>query len=418
MSTDVGVSTVKLENASSKEGKKLVEEAREDGGIEKEDFGILFTSTRFEFRPVIEAVKQEIDSDWIGGTTVAEISAEGSEDGSAVLMLLESDEIYFSTVSSTPVSEGAEKAAEKAVNDIEDGFDPEKNNMLFTLVPGFTLEKDGREFKFLKGLEKKLERDIQITGGSTGDAHQLRENYQIENGEIYADKAVMTLIKTENEIETGMGHGFKDSIKTGIVTEADGRLVKEISGEPAAQFYADAIDAEVDDFDRIYDTKFNEKLKAGLYYIYLKLRRKNPNMFDEILHYSLESSIAHQIQQGKYRLIAPLEVKNGGIKLMDKIQEGQTVDVLETDKESVINAGREAFSDVKSDDVLFGVIADCANRHMILDDDERDEEIQGVADEIGDKIVGFYGEGEIGDGGLGMCTFMSQTLTGFVVKKE
>lgn len=409
---------MKPEKGSSHEGKKLVEKAREDGEIEDEDFGILFTSTRFDFKSLVKGIEEEIDSEWIGGTTVAEISPEGYDDGSAVLMLVESDEISFSSVSSTPVSEGAEKAAEKAVEGIEGEFDPEKNNMLFTLVPGFTIEKDGREFKFLKGLEKKLEKDISVTGGSTGDAHHLRENYQIKNGEIYADNAVMALIKTENEIETGMGHGFKDSIKTGVVTESEGRLVKEISGEPAAEFYADAIDADVEDFDRIYDTKLNEKLKAGLYYLYLKLRRKDPNMFDEILHYSLESSIAHQIQPGEYRLIAPLEVKNGGIKLMDKIQEGQTVDVLETDKQSVIEAGREAFSDVNSEDVIFGVIADCANRHMILDGDERDEEIDGVVDQLGENMVGFYGEGEIGDGGLGLCTFMSQTLTGFVVKKE
>ncbi|MFB6175337.1 MAG: FIST signal transduction protein [Candidatus Nanohalobium sp.] len=418
MGTDVGVSTVSPENGSINDGKQLVKDAREDGGIEDEDFGILFTSTRFDFKSLVEGVDQEIGSEWIGGTTVAEISSEGSEDGSAVLMLVKSEEVSFASVSSTPVSEGAEDAAKKAVEGIEDEFDSDLNNMLFTLVPGFTIEKDGREFKFLKGLEKQLEKDIKITGGSTGDAHNLKENYQIKNGEIFKDNAVMAFIKTENVIETGMGHGFQDSVKTGVVTDADGRMVKEISGEPAAEFYADAIDVDVDELDQIYDTKLSEKLSVGLYYLYLKLMRKNPNMFDEILHYSLESSIAQQIQPGKYRIIAPLEVKKGGIKLMDKVQEGQTVDVLETDKQSVINAGREAFSDINPEDVLFGLIADCANRHMILDEDERDEEIRGVADQIGENMIGFYGEGEIGDGGLGMCTFMSQTLTGFVVKKE
>lgn len=418
MGTDTGVSTVSPENASSHEGKQLVKDAREDGDIEDEDFGILFTSTRFDFKSLVEGIDQEIDSEWVGGTTVAEISAEGSEDGSAVLMLVESDEVSFSPVNSAPVSEGAEDAAKKAVEEIEGEFDPEMNNMLFTLVPGFTIEKDGREFKFLKGLEKQLEKDIKITGGSTGDSHNLKENYQIKNGEIFEDNAVMALIKTENDIETGMGHGFKDSIKTGIVTDAEGRWVKEISGEPAVDFYADAIDVDASDLDQIYDTKLKEKLSAGLYYLYLKLRGKDPNMFDEILHYSLESSIAQQLQPGKYRIISPLEVKDGAIKLMDKIQEGQTVDILETDKQSVINAGREAFSDINSEEVLFGLIADCANRHMILDEDERDEEIKAVADQIGENMIGFYGEGEIGNGGLGMCTFMSQTLTGFVVKKE
>lgn len=417
MNTKVGVSTVKPEKGSKQYGKQLVEDAREEGSIEDEDFGILFTSTKFDFRSMVEGIESEINSGWVGGTTVAEISSEGSRDGSAVLMLVESDEISFSSVSSAPVSEGAEKAAKRSVDAIEKNFDPEKNNMLFTLVPGFTIGKDGREFKFLKGLEKNLERDVKIAGGSTGDAHHLKENYQIKDGEIYADNAVMALIKTEKEIKTGMGHGFDDSIKTGIVTEADGRLIKEISGELAAEFYADAIGKEVGDLDKIYDTKLKEKLSAGLYYLYLKIKGEDPNMFDEILHYSLESSIAQQIQPEKYRLIAPLEVKDGGIKLMGKIQEGQTVDILETDKESVINAGREAFSDVDSKNVVFGIIADCANRHMILDKDERDEEIKAVSDQIGDKMIGFYGEGEIGDGGLGMCTFMSQTLTGFVIEE-
>ena len=418
MGTKVGVSTVKPEKGFEQRGKELVEDARKDGGIDKEDFAILFTSTSFDFRGLVEGIDGELDSGWIGGTTVAEISPDGSEDGSAVLMVIESDEVSFSSVSSKPVSEGSEEAAKDAVKEIEKDIDDEKNNLLFSLVPGLTIEKDGREFKFLKGLEKSLNKDVKVAGGSTGDGHRLKENYQIKDGSIYADNAVLTLLKTDREIEARRGHGFDESIKTGVVTESEGRIVEKISGEPAAEFYADAIGEDVEELDKIYDVKMKEKLSAGVYYLYLKLKGEDPNMFDEILHYSLESSIAQQIQPGQYRLIAPLEVKDGGIKLLDKIQEGQTIDILETDKQSVINAGREAFSDINSEDVLFGIIADCANRHMILDEEERDEEIEQVKQKIGENMVGFYGEGEIGDGGLGICTFMSQTLTGFVIKKE
>ncbi|AOV94643.1 hypothetical protein AQV86_01820 [Nanohaloarchaea archaeon SG9] len=417
MSTNVGVSAVDPEGDQKVLGDKLVREAREDGGIEKESFGILFTSTDFNFRSLVNEIDEEINSEWVGGTTVAEMSSEGSGRGTAVFMLIESDEISFDTLESSAVSEGPEKAAGDAVSDVERLFEPDKNSLLFTLVPGFTIQRNGREFKFLQGLEKELDKDVKISGGSTGDSHRLRENYQIANGEIYADNAVMALIQTEKEIITGQAHGFKDSVRTGVVTQAEGRILKEISGKPAAEFYADAIGEKVSELNSIYDAKALEKLKAGLYYIYLKLRREDPNMFDQVLKFSLESAIAQQITPGNYRIIAPLEVRDGGIVMMDKIKEEETVDILETDKESVIEAGRKAFDQTSPEETLFGIVADCANRHMILDRNDRDREIERVTEKIGENMIGFYGEGEIGDGGLGICTFMSQTITGFAVKK-
>lgn len=418
MTTKVGLSKKVPSGEVGLDGEDMVEEAREDGGLDDEDFGILFTSTDFDFRELVSGLDEEIDSEWVGGTTVAEISPESSRSESAVLMLVESDEISFKALRSTKVSEGAEEAAKKAVESVSQSFRDDRNSLLYTLVPGFTIERDGREFEFLKGLEKKLQKDIKIAGGSTGDSHRLRENYQLINGDVHADKAVMALIQTENQIVTRQRHGFDDSISTGIVTEAEGRLVKEIGNRPAVKFYAEAVDEDVSDLDRIYDAKWSEKISAGLYYLYLKLKGEDPNMFDEVLHYSLEHAIGHQMRPGEYRIISPLEIVDEGIKLMDEIPEGQTIEILETDKQSVIKAGKEAFSDVEKNNVLFGVVNDCANRHMILDRDERNREIEGLTEEIGEKFIGFYGEGEIGDPGNGICTFMNQTLTGFVVMGE
>jgi hypothetical protein len=81
---------------------------------------------------------------------------------------------------------------------------------------------------------------------------------------------------------------------------------------------------------------------------------------------------------------------------------------------SVIQAPKTAFSDVKSEKVVLGVLADCANRHILLDEQER--EVDKAVKALGDRVIGFYAEGEIGSGS-GMFTYMSQTVTGFAVER-
>ncbi len=416
MPTKVGVSVHQPDNSHEK---SLVERAREDGKIGEEDFGFLFTSTEFDFRELVNKVDEGIQSEWVGGTTVAEISPEGYSEGTAVLMLVESSEVVFESVESQELGAEAEDAARQATQDIQKHIDNSyENRLLFTLLPGFTQSDEGREFKFLKGLESEIEEDISVVGGSTGDGLELRENYQIRNGEIYPNRGVITLIRTDLPIVTGQSHGFKESVATGVVTEAEGRILKEVKGEPAAQFYADAVGADVKEISKLFDLPFKEKLLSAIRYSVLKLKGEDPLMMHKILNYSHSYSIGREVGNGEYRIISPVSVQDGGIKLLDDIREGQLVHVLQADDKDIREAGKNAFADLDSDQVVFSLLTTCANRYLMLEEDEKEQEIEMISDKLGKNFAGFYGEGEIGDGGIGLCTFVNQTVTGFAVKKE
>lgn len=418
MPTNVGIAKIEPKRGKSRSGRKLVKEAREDGDISEEDHGFLFTSTQFKFNRIVEGVEEEIKSGWIGGTTIAEMSSEGAFEGTAVLMLIESDEIDFTSFKSSKISDDSQKAAEEVSGKVESlTEEDDRNEIIFSLIPGLTLEKDGREFKFLEGLERKMDEDMSIVGGSTGDGKRLVENYQMKDGEVYADRAVITLIQTDHDIVTGQAHGFDKEIATGIVTETDGRVVKEISGEPAIEFYSRRTGVSEEELSKIYNTDLRAELMAGIRYLELKLRGKDPNMVHRIFNHSLDYSIAREIKPGEYRLVSPIEVVDKGVKMIDKVHEEETIKILEADRKSVVNAPKKAFSDVKREKAVFGVLADCASRHMLLDDDEKENEVRRAAEKIGDNFIGFYGEGEIGGGGTGLCTYMSQTITGFAIQR-
>ncbi|MFB6159116.1 MAG: FIST signal transduction protein [Candidatus Nanohalobium sp.] len=420
MVTEVGVSKMGQEHSSEEAGEKLVKSAREDGNIGNESFGLLFASSEFDLEGLAKGLESEINCDWMGGTTVAEISSEGFSEDTAVFMLIESDDIRFSAVeSSIGLHEDAQEAAKEAGSKFEDEYDQELDNRLvLTLVPGFTQSSEGLEFKFLQGLEQVLDSEISVIGASTGDGFNLKENFQFFNGEVSSDKAVMALIQTNNEVVTGQAHGFEESIKTGVVTESEGRLMKKVGGKPAAEFYGDAIDVSVDELSKIYDLPLWNKLKSAFRYSLLKIRGKKPLMMHKVLNYSYDNIIGREVKSGEYRIISPLQVKNGGLLMTGQIREGQTVHVLEGDKEKIRNAGAEAFEGLSPGETLFGVVADCANRYLVLDEEEKDREVDAMREKIGDNLIGIYGEGEIGDGGFGLCTFVNQTVTGFAVKRE
>ena len=417
MATSTGVAVTGKEDDLS--GEELVEEARKKGNIENEDFGVLFTSTGIDFRKLVEQVDDEIDSEWVGGTTVAELSPEGFSEQTAVMMLVESDEILFTSRVSQDLSTGPEGASRQVMRDIENASDGGmENRLLFTLLPGFTQEKEGQEFKFLKGIEAELQEDMPVVGGSTGDGFDLKENYQIRNGEIFPNKAVVTLVETDHPIVTGQAHGFEKSIATGVVTDAEGQMLKQIKGEPAVDFYADAVGADSSELSKLFDMPLKSKLKSAVRYSILKILGRNPIVVHKVLNYSHNYAIGREISDGEYRIISPIYVENGGIKLLDEVREGQVIHVLEAESEKVVDAAGKSFESVEPEEVLMGILTDCGNRYVMLDEEEKDTEAEMMKENLGESFAGFYGEGEIGDGGIGMCTFVNQSVTGFVIRKE
>ncbi|MFB6208109.1 MAG: FIST signal transduction protein [Candidatus Nanohaloarchaea archaeon] len=354
------------EHDGAEAGKKLFADASE--GMNQIDFGFLFCSSEFDIEEMASSLQDEMDerdAEWVGVSTAGEISNAGSTMDSAVLLLVGSDGLEFRTAVSRDIHrEPVESGREAAREAVDDSFlESDRDRILFALMSGLTQKWEGVEFEILKGITAEIGTDIPM------------------------------------------------------VSEAEGRVIKKISGKPAAEFYAGAIDKDVGDLKKMYDMPLGETLKAMGRYFRLKLKGENPLKIQKIFQYSLENSIAEEISPGNFRVITPLSVTgDNGIMMTSRVEENQSIHVVRGERENIINAARDAFDemDPEKDNPLFGIVSDCTCRNQLLKDEEKQEEVNKLRSFLGCPVVGFYGYGEIGGKGEEFSTFKNQTVSGFV----
>ncbi len=417
-SVSVGEAFVDSADTSSKEaGKKLVQEALDDGEMQDADFGFLFASVEFSVSKLASSVDDEmnkIGADWVGGTTAGEISAEGSTTGGAVLLLVKSETIDFHAVSESGVHEQPEESGRKVAEQLAEHKEEDNDTAVFTLISGLTMDKKGVEFEVLEGITSVLGTEVPLVGGSTGDDIRLWKTYQFHNGEVYDNGLVAVLMNSDNEVVTGQEHGLKKEMSTGVITDTEGKEIRKISGKPAAEWYAESIGVEVSELKKSMDMSLKEKLAAASRFIGMKLRGQDALTPKKVLEYTLESSLALEIGGGKYRTIVSYEVTGENALLASThINENQPVKVVEGDKEDIIKAGKNAF-DVQN--AAFGIVADCSCRNLVMNDDELEQEVTEMREGLNAKIAGLYSMGEIG--GEDMCTVNNNTVSGFLIKEE
>lgn len=417
-SVSVGEAYVDSSEISSKEaGKQLVQEALEDGGMQSADFGFLFTSVEFSIKKLVSSLHEEmedINADWIGGTTAGEVSLEGSTTGGAVLLLIKSDSIDFHAVSESNVHKNPEDSGRKVAERLKDNKNEENETAVFTLISGLTMDLKGVEFEVLKGITSVLGTEVPLVGGSTGDDIRLWKTYQFHNGEVYDDGLVAALMNSDNEVVTGQEHGLKNEVATGVITDTEGKKIKEISGKPAAEWYAKAIGVEVSQLKKSMDMSLKKKLKGVARFIGMKIRSDNAFLPKKILEYTLDSSLALEMGDGNYRTIVSYDVNDeNALRASTYINENQPVKVVEGDKEDIIKAGKNAFD---TQNAAFGIVTDCSCRNLVMNDDELEQEVKEMREGLNTKIAGLYGMGEIG--GEDMCIVNNNTVSGFLIKEE
>ncbi len=436
------ISNDQLDGAEA--GQQLVENALDDGDMESADFGILFCSTDFDMEPFITGVHMvlsELDAEWVGCTAAGELSKQGATNSSAVLLLIDGNELTFDVgvadgIQRHPVSAGAEAAAqvtaawfdidtassdeEIADADVMDRIDEadDTHRILFALGAGQTLDQEERGFDMLRGIVRSAP-DVPIVGGTAGDSFRMLATYQFHNGEIYEDAVVLTGISSPYPIKTGMDHGLHDKMASGVVTSTDGNVITEINGEPAATFYADTIGVPLWKLklpSLPVETIHSQTL---LNYLRLWMRGENTIKAQRLFKYTLRYSMAVELTPDRFRIVEPqIITANNGLKMKTQVPENQAIHVVTGDREDIVNAVHTAFEEVPDDDQYtpaFGVFADCIMRRMLLDGDDRDQEIQLLRDTVGCPMIGFYSHGEIGGKSEKFCTFQSQSVTGFVM---
>ena len=95
----------------------------------------------------------------------------------------------------------------------------------------------GHEELLIEGIEDLFGSEVPIAGGSSGDNAVAGEWEQFANGQVYQDAVVVTVLFPSTEVMFAFHSGYEPSEVKGRVTRAEGRVLYEIDGRPAAQVY-------------------------------------------------------------------------------------------------------------------------------------------------------------------------------------
>lgn len=403
--SDVGTAFASSEKLNAEEAaESLFHEAREDLGREEADLGLLFTSTQFDVEDLVSALGEKMFGtvdDWVGASTSGEIFNDSSTVGGAILVLLDLDDTDINVSISRNVHENPVEAGKRAVNGaVDEQFQSsDRNKLIYAITSGLTLEEPGVEFEVLKGISQEIGSSVPVVGGSAGDDGKFDENYQIFNGGVYSDAVITVSMLTDHEVVTGKEHGFNNKLKSGVVSKSEGRIIQEINGVPADEFYAESIGIEKEKLHETFEAPTGVELSNAM-------------------KFSLEYGIAEELSNGELRVMTPIQAtEDGGLVMTVEVDESSLLHIVEGDEDSLIGAGKEAFSNKDEDlDPIFAFVADCTCRNMALDEESLEEEVSRMEKFLDCPVTGFYTYGEIG-GKEKFCTFQNQTVSGFLIAR-
>ncbi len=410
---------------------RLVDDALDDGDLESADFAFLFCSVEFDLDPFIDQLDarlSDLGADWVGCTTVGELSDTGPTAGCAVLLLVESDDVSFTVSVADNIHDHPEESGEAAVEDILETWElngdtvddsSDRDRALHAMLAGQTFTREEVGFDILQGIVRKAP-DLPIVGGGAGDDLRMHQTYQFHNGEIYEDALILTGIASDHRIVTGMENGLHDKMASGVVTSSDGCVIEEINGEPAATFYADAIDASLRrmKLPAFFPEAFHPD--EMLRYLYLLFTGKTNMKLQHIVKHAMDHSMAIEMGSDNYRIITPMTITDdGGIVVKTPVPENNAIHVVEGDDDDVVNAARNIFTDIGEDsDPLFCIVSDCVWRRLAFTDDEQASAVEQLVNHVDCPVIGYYGNGEIGGNSGSFCTFHNQSVSGFAVTRD
>ncbi len=183
----------------------------------------------------------------IGCSTAGELSPDGYRDGSMSGFSLGGDDFRAATVlldelQNFEFERGA--AAARALREQLAARGPAPrgaNSFGYLLIDGLSVREEAVASSLYQGLG-----DIEMFGGSAGDATSFQSTWVLRDGELQTDAAVFALVQTTRPFCVFQTQHFDPSTERMIVTEADvaRRVVTEINGNPAAVEFARLVGLE------------------------------------------------------------------------------------------------------------------------------------------------------------------------------
>ncbi len=193
---------------------------------------LLFVAPFHDLSAVARAVQDAVPGDVpvLGCTTSGELAGLDAGSGRLVAIALGGPGLTVQTavgmIADDPRAAG--KAAAQALVGID-----RPHRALLLLTEGLS----GMRSEVVRGAYSVAGSDVALVGGSAGDELAMVSTHQLIGGRVLTGAVVGAAIGSDAPIGVGIGHGWRRTGESIVVTESDGQRIFRLDDEPALDVY-------------------------------------------------------------------------------------------------------------------------------------------------------------------------------------
>ena len=351
------------------------------------DFAFLFSSVGYDEEKLLQEIRSLLPGTKIyGGTScLGPMTNDGfhvGEKASVAIMGISSEKIVWGVgganldelspreVGKTAVLTAIESAGKEKT---------EKPNMVFTTAA------PGMEERILEGIIEIVGKDVPIFGGSSGDNTIIGEWKQYANDKVYQNGLALAVMYTDFKISFTYEAGYPVTEEAGTVTKAEGRVIFEIDGRPAAEVY--------------------NEWTGGVFDKQLKEPGKIWGILAESTYYPIAKILRAPGREPFYLAVHPLDIRpDHSLGVFADMKVGDEIVLLHGEWDILLNRSQttpskalEEFK-IKKGEAFFALYTYCAGNMLAIPEEERPKMPLLVKGTIGD--IPFIGTFTFGEQGL------------------
>jgi hypothetical protein len=362
-------------------GREAAEQALEKAGVAKPDFVLMFGSSGYDQRSLLEAVREITEGAPLTGCSAAgTINGEDADESnsSVLVTVISSDELQWHNGLATGLSAEPRAVGQQVAKELLPHLSSDTIG-LFVFPDGLTEIFD----HFFAGLEENLPNDqfLPLWGGGAGHRHFNAEapTFQYCDDEVVSDGVSYALLSGEAQTAWAISYSVIPIGGERIVTRSEGNVIYEIDGKPATEVLKEYLpeDALTDEGDWLR------------YAISLALCFKAPSYMKD--------------EEYVVRGIPRVNLTDGSITVQSDVEEGTSIWFSSRDKEKITTGFDRMATRIneqlggENPKLVFQFECDTRGK-MMFREQEKLELLKRFRQSVGPEVpwVGFYTLGEIG----------------------
>ncbi len=223
-----------LSKGDAMAAKEAVMQAKEKLGGARVNLSIVYPSSVYDHREVVDVVREATNNaPLIGSSSAGEFTEDKVESGSIAVGLLSSDDIKIFTALVEGVKEAPEVAVREVVTKLPDNVEGYPYLTTILLVDG--LSGVGEEVALLASY--LFGKEQRIVGGMAGDDFKMERTVVFSDDNVCTNALSVCLLASKMPLFTGVKHGHTPLSRVLKITRAEGNVLYEIDNRPAWEIW-------------------------------------------------------------------------------------------------------------------------------------------------------------------------------------